>query len=110
MPVLISPVGYTHTLFCREHNTLSTPKKTAMASSKVIWKKPVITSCMFFYSLSPINTPETFQALKLPPSGLPKGMATWKVCLPGARSGKGISTGKVMVPGHQLERLRSDED
>lgn len=43
-----------------------------------------------FYLNSPIKHPEIFQALKLFPSGLPKGIAILNVCIPGERSFNGI--------------------
>ena len=40
-------------------------------------------------SRSPRRIPEMFQALKLPPSGFPCGMATLRMCFPGRRSFNG---------------------
>ena len=62
------------------------------------------------YLNSPIRHAEIFQALKLLPSLLPRGIAILKVCFPGVRLFMGMYTGLVVVPGHQLERLRSDDD
>ena len=57
-----------------------------------------------------IRTADTFHALKLVPSGLPIGMYTENVCLPGFNPVTGISTGSDVEPGHQPERLKSLDD
>ncbi len=64
-------------------------------------------ACFHFSLLrySPVRIPETHQALKLPPSGFPWGMATCRTCFPGASPPSGIYTGSVALPGHHPERL-----
>ena len=65
------------------------------------WKDVLKKSYLFIF---PISTPETLQALKLPPSAFPCGMATVKVWVPAGRYERSKYTGWVAVPGHQPER------
>lgn len=58
----------------------------------------------------PMSTADTFHAEKLVPSGLPIGIYTENVCLPGFKLFSGISTGTLVEPGHHPERLKSLDD